>query len=476
MQRLSLGLATLALVCCLAMLVFVWQSSQAVIASQSAQREMLMALEKRLYDLGSGDIESKQQPAEWNKLSVKLVYDDEAKTPVHGAELQLKGTSPTNKQLSGYEETTSDTGEADFGLLLYGNYSIDVVLPSGIVSLDREVVIRPGQDKLEVIVCPKTADQEIEIAPIELPEVYQNLEYFADKRIWFALGFHPSEKQPEWHGQSGGKSVWIGPEGCCEVTSAWQWENLMPNFGTEVNTFGELADPKLSQISRYPAQYAVVPEQLEFKRTIRIPLGNYTVTSSCQMWIEKEHDGKRVLVGAPQIPFYDLVNASGYAASNIDLPSIQKWSFQKVNAFRTMEQLFLKRSVTNEPFQVSNGDLIRPVCQPGEPLLFWLAEQMPPETALVLTKVASKAMIDGIGPQDVHLYVQNLREEFRPNEVAEAPATIMLAEKENNQVIKIPVYKALAATSPGWIIARSATSFVPTTYDPLQSAEKSNEE
>ncbi len=164
-QRITVAALALLAAMSAGMFVLTWQSlatSRDVAAqAQAANRELLAEMRALLAGRPT-EPAATAQPAEWNSLKVKLVWDTEDGSPAEGVRVLLTPNSENTKGIPSAEEVSRSDGVIDFGLVLFGSYELRALTPHD-ERHTRPISVRPGQDKLEVIVCPSQAQPDADV-------------------------------------------------------------------------------------------------------------------------------------------------------------------------------------------------------------------------------------------------------------------------------------------------------------------------
>jgi hypothetical protein len=126
-------------------------ATQAMLAESQSVNQRLLAQLQRVSDQSANSDANK--PAEWNHLQIRCVYDAENGPPASGVRVLLSSASANTAGIPPVDETTGADGTIDFGQLLYGQYTLMLTAPNGLGST-QSISVRPGQDKLETIICP----------------------------------------------------------------------------------------------------------------------------------------------------------------------------------------------------------------------------------------------------------------------------------------------------------------------------------
>ena len=277
----------------------------------------------------------KNQPTEWNNLSVKVVYDDEAKTPVAGAVVKCSGQTDHTKTIPNSQMTSSEQGVVDFGLVLYGQYSIGLELPNGVETKNHVASVRPGKDEIFEVVVPKSATRPVKFTRI-LPEISFDESSIETGRIWYHVRL-PYPENATKSGKKGSAVAW----GVNETEKQKQQEFFVSQDGVidaSKLTAIEPQDRLIGQVNaedqrlhRFAVERWIVPESVTPSETAEIRFGKYTFHDElADVYIEMTlNDGRKMLTRVPPSP---LVPSVFLQPTNITPKTIQK-SFERT---RTM--------------------------------------------------------------------------------------------------------------------------------------------
>jgi len=160
----------------------------------------------------------------------------------------------------------------DVGQVLFGTYKLDVTVPCGAI-LSRQISVRPGQDKLETIVCPSqgTAPVHLNLVKNGLSDVPEHLR----EKLWYSLAFFPQPAGSEsgWTNNSKtGARIYVTPRGQFAVVL---WKNGQCLIKTTVlqpqtNPFWQANDIAALAYS----------DKLELTDTVNLPIGQYYLSYS----------------------------------------------------------------------------------------------------------------------------------------------------------------------------------------------------
>jgi hypothetical protein len=164
-QRITLAALALLAAMSAGMFVLTWQglatSRDLAAEAQAANRELLAEM-RALLAARPSEPPANAEPAEWNNLKVKLVWDTADGPPAEGVRVLLTPDSENTKGIPSVEEVSRSDGVIDFGLVLYGSYELRTVTPHG-ERHTRSISVRPGQDKLDVVVCPSKGQPNADV-------------------------------------------------------------------------------------------------------------------------------------------------------------------------------------------------------------------------------------------------------------------------------------------------------------------------
>jgi hypothetical protein len=164
-QRITVAALVLLAAMSVGMFVLMWEglatSRDLAAEAQAANRELLAEM-RALLAARPSEPPANAEPAEWNNLKVKVVWDTEDGPPAEGVSVLLTPASENTKGIPSTEEVSRSDGVIDFGLVLYGSYELRVLTPYS-ERHTRPIAVRPGQDKHEVVVCPSEAQPDADV-------------------------------------------------------------------------------------------------------------------------------------------------------------------------------------------------------------------------------------------------------------------------------------------------------------------------
>jgi len=300
MQRTTLVLMIALVACCAAMVAMVWKTNEAtrsaLVSSQEAQAAMLA----KLTELSNSPTVS--QPPDWNPLKVRLVYDDEERTPVEGAEIRITGKTDDTKRIPSSKETTDSNGLSDFGMVLFGEYYVSIKDPKTGNQSTPVVAVRPGRDKVHEFVCPASATLKPKLEMAKPTGLFER--EFDEQKIWYRLTCHYFASMDV---MSALKGRW-GSHPPQEEINVTFW---MTPFGLTVSQsqFEEMTqkvDKPDSTISRFPAEVYELPSKIP-NQPVELYRGQYHVTRAEMFLSMQSKNGTNYLVGVPKIPVKSYV-------------------------------------------------------------------------------------------------------------------------------------------------------------------------
>ncbi|MCA9056381.1 MAG: hypothetical protein KDA75_21280, partial [Planctomycetaceae bacterium] len=159
-QRLLTAMVLVLAVLCVGLTVFAWQThvrsarSLELMEQQRVQTEEVMRHLAQLANRPEPAATGPQAPAEWNRLTVKCVYDEPGGEPAEGVTVIVWGDSDNTKAIPPMQETADATGRIDFGLVLFGRYKLRAETTDQL-QCGREFSVHPGRDQELEIVCPR---------------------------------------------------------------------------------------------------------------------------------------------------------------------------------------------------------------------------------------------------------------------------------------------------------------------------------
>ena len=103
--------------------------------------------------------------SDWFPLLVRVVKNDEAKTPAQGFQVHLNGPHVSDSDNSGVRITTDENGIADFGKVRSGHFNGTITAPWGEGS-SFGVTVKPGTHPEKEVTCPAGPPKSIEAKPV----------------------------------------------------------------------------------------------------------------------------------------------------------------------------------------------------------------------------------------------------------------------------------------------------------------------
>lgn len=195
----------------------VWQTSAALQASAKSAREANLLLAEKLQTLGEELKALKSAPdLTWRRVRLRLKAEDGSEVrgtvKIFGMPFGTRGAEP----LDSLKFPIEPNGLVDPGLLHVGSYDIEVLLENGFRSLMPRVVIQPGRDFEQTLVCPVVREpQEARVQlKYELPALAE-----ASGELWLALRLEEVGREIDsrlWQvpaQQRWGRSLLVNPAG-----------------------------------------------------------------------------------------------------------------------------------------------------------------------------------------------------------------------------------------------------------------------
>lgn len=167
---------------------------------------------------------------EWNPLKFQLLLGDKGAEPAVGYRVAVRGSLYGAKQMTGMEKRSNKSGIVDFGAVRPGEYEVNLRTPWHF-SLNRHIVVSPGQDKVVTLRCPRERVVETRVKmQVELPKD------LLDRNVSVMVElFNPL--------QSAGKTTWSGSSNwrqfLCDGRTparAVNWNGEQSGFGSSPST------------------------------------------------------------------------------------------------------------------------------------------------------------------------------------------------------------------------------------------------
>lgn len=283
----------------------------------------------------------KNQPTEWNNLSVKIVYDDEAKTPVAGAVVKCSGQTEHTKTIPTSQLMSNEQGEVDFGLVLYGQYSISLEVPNGVETKNHIAAVRPGKDELFEVVVPKSATRPVKFTRI-LPEKLFDDSGIQSSRLWYHVHLRLSENVTgrrdngtvSWNARQSEaakkQEFFISQDGVIEASKLTAIEPQDRLLG-QINSEDQ-------RIHRFSLNRWLIPVDVAPSDTAEVSIGKYSFSEySVDVYVEmKLEDGRKMLASVPRSPLVPSVLLQATSATPV---RIQK-SFDRTRKMLTENSLW----------------------------------------------------------------------------------------------------------------------------------------
>jgi hypothetical protein len=192
-QKITATMATLAAGACIVMAVLVWQST---LRDSDAQQQLLLA-QQELNRTLLAELKSLQQAsstaaattAGWAPVKVRL--QSEAGEPIAGR-VGIQGTAINagNDNAITVYEMADEEGLADFGLLPFGNYTIDVVATAIGEEHQQSLMLSPNTPPELTIICPAEPPPAVKVSfAIDVPPPLH-----ADRLVFMAMLQRPSRR------------------------------------------------------------------------------------------------------------------------------------------------------------------------------------------------------------------------------------------------------------------------------------------
>ena len=175
-QRVVIVTCFLVAMASLSLVGIVWiQSSRVAAEAQEVSRQYAAALaQSQILNKGmmktlgemSDAIRNPLSP-DWNPVKIKLTEDSTEGPPAAGWSINLQRNDDRNSTI---DRTTNESGDADFGLLRPGVYSISLSQNREHTFLNGscQFNVEPGSIVKKPIVCPKNALKRVRTTPMQL--------------------------------------------------------------------------------------------------------------------------------------------------------------------------------------------------------------------------------------------------------------------------------------------------------------------
>lgn len=322
MQRFTLLLTCLVVITCGIVVFMMNKSLQSSQQNQALLMQQLAALTK---DRSSGP--QRSQPTEWNRLQVKVVYEDQS--PVANAKVEFMGLGEQTKSIPSSELETDEDGLVDFGLVLYGKYSINV--KSGhvgdsmrqIETMNHHVSVHPGQDKLFEVTIPKDPTRKVKLTPRLTSPLPEKID---QARLWYLTVWTSTGSSSRSFSADSNESMWMASSSSSEpindqhVSAFISEGKALPISKLKSVDFKERFDGLVAEedqpIHRFAAMRYLIPEQVKAEDSVDFPLGGYQAVHT-EPYVEiKLNDGRTILSQIPDLSIPILV-ATNVANKNM---------------------------------------------------------------------------------------------------------------------------------------------------------------
>lgn len=286
-QRITTVAIILLTLLCGGLFLFTWQSQTANRELIQQQQATMAEFVQNLKDLR--DSAAITQPTEWNRLTVRCVYDKSGGEPVAGAKLNLTSHSEGTRDMPPLTETARTDGSVDFGKLRYGQYTLRVDVQDKL-TLSQIVSIRVGQDAELEIICPRPdakASLTVRLnSDVPIPEDLS-------PNLWFGFSAKvvPAEESHVWTTQETGDLdepfffIVIRPDGHSVVSLLstqrpdwFRYEEISQNPNSETS-----ATDAMSRWSQYRITYA---PDAPWSETVQLPPGKYELSPASVYWTD----------------------------------------------------------------------------------------------------------------------------------------------------------------------------------------------
>jgi hypothetical protein len=190
-QRLLTAALVVVTLLCVGLFLLNWQvmsANRALAEQQQLMNESFMKQIRQLAERPAAEAEKSSAPSEWNRLTVKCMYD--GGEPASEVKVRVESSSDNTKGIPSMTKVTGPDGELDFGQVLYGEYRIEVQAGEFEKTL-LSVAVHPGEDRHVEIICPRPGslarvNLQLKADP-PLPEELQG-------RLWTLLSVIPQDE------------------------------------------------------------------------------------------------------------------------------------------------------------------------------------------------------------------------------------------------------------------------------------------
>lgn len=270
-QKITATMATLAAAACIVIAVLVWQST---LRDSDAQQQLLLA-QQELNRTLLAELKSLQQAsstaaattAGWAPVKVRLQSEDG--DPVAG-NVTIQGTAINagNDNAINVSRTADEAGVADFGLLPFGNYKIEVVRTELDEVHGQSLMLSPDSPSEVSIICPAEPPPAVDVSfAIDVPPPLDT-----DRLVFMAHFQRPSRttSSGSWRLMSFSDrffSVLFDTDGT--ILGEINQPNEVVGASSEELPGGFFADASGGFVRGGPPRVAVFQSQLVPARTIR---------------------------------------------------------------------------------------------------------------------------------------------------------------------------------------------------------------